>query len=895
MNPRARKKEPPDPLFSIFALPIPSSSIVDLAIYLFDYRLPCPVISFPCLFSVLPCTLHLCPVRSDPPQSRLLGFRARVVDSGAGRRRQRFEGVVGLVVREQRLVAVVVQIGAIVWSDVQQFARLPIGSLRYVLISLSIVYCSNGLPRVLLSTDFRSIKTGSCVSWHGLFRISWPRSSLDSSWRFEMIEPISAVNCFSSLLTSNRKLSRLMVRLLGPIVFGFVPIQSHLLGAVGWYLISSHFDARTQNCLLGWTCILYLRLLLCSLILLVYPGTSAIALLPRICGLSHYCCPAYCVSCSVASALTMKWMPLFWSTSHFCCPFLGLPSSVPLAQAISLTWWACVDRKVLLYPSFHRPCSQCLVHLIQWPLLPPSLGELNISFMMRLLMHFSEAGRELFLNWVILLLLLSLCMGCQVCCYSMLLYNGLPCCFDSGYGRSLSCITLCFALHLIMVVSCSGIGKGVIWGSYLLLVNLILTCHCALVLLANNCPLTDCGPCLLHCISLILRETVCDWLWWEGLCLSHPCSQLPCMSPYLIFDPNQNAMMFRIPDGMVANLHGGWCYFFLMRFFSSPFATWVALFVNWGLPLCWLSLLLGRLAAPKHEPLWSCFCWRLAVTQRVRDEEKGKNPSVYEDFLSETALAIAPVLAFSRDICLLFQWLATGTWHPYDWKTRWVASRMADCYRVFGATAHSIVSSTSSLCCSVDMYCPCTLLFSFSFRLESPDMFVGRFQCNNGIVVRSIFGCCIPCNANIFRDLEQHLCVLGMYLLVLGPCLMALGQHRIMLGIACRGPGLCSTALAWHRTRAWMFIIVVRLSCLFFLSSFLTICAFMDRALRHLLGRSDCLDLSKTIKRPFAVLFDHLCSILWKSSLVCWLFWSLKRLMLLASAAYWFYLKNYSP
>ena len=430
--------------------------------------------------------------------------------------------------------------------------------------------------------------------------------------------------------------------------------------------------------------------------------------------------------------------------------------------------------------SFHRLCSQCLVHLIQWLLLPPYLGDLNISFMMRLFLHFSEAGGELCLSWVILLLLLSLCMVFQLCCYSgigsMLLYNGLPCCFDSGYGRPLSCITLCFVLHSTMVVSCSGSGKGVIWGSYLCLVNLILTCHFAIVLLANNCPLKDYGPCLLHCIS-----------------------------PYLLIDPTQHAMMFRIPDGMVANLHGGWCFTFLMRIFSSSIATWVALFVYWGLPLCWLSLLLGRLAAPKHDPLWSRFCWRLAVAQMVRDEEKGK-PSVYEDFQSETAIAIAPVLVFSRDICLLFQWLETSTWHPYDWQTRWVASRMADCYRVFGATANSIVSFTSSLCCSVDMYCPCTLLFSFSFRLESPDMFVGRFQCNNGTVVRSIFGCCIPsfiiCNVNIFRDLEQHLCVLGMYLLVLGPCLMALEQHRRMLGIACRGPGLCRTALAWHRLMA---------------------------------------------------------------------------------------------
>ena len=488
--------------------------------------------------------------------------------------------------------------------------------------------------RVLLSTDLQSIQPGSCVSWPGLLRITWPRSCLGTSWRVEMVVPNSAANCFSSLLSSTRKLSRLMVRMLGSIDYGFVPIQPHLLGAVGWYLPSSHFDALTLTCLPGWTCILYLRSLLCSLILLVYPGTSTLALLPRICVSSNYCCPVYCVS----SALTMKWMPLFWFISHFCCPFPCLSSLVPHVQALSLIWWVCVGRKFLLYPSFNRLCIQCLVHLFRWLLIPPYLGELTLSYMMRLLMPFSGAGGELCLYWVIPLLLLSLCMVFQFCCYSgvgsMLLYNGLPRCFDSGYCRPLSCITLCFVLQLTMAVSCSGSGKGVIWGFYLCLVhlksltlftrliltfsccilvskstkstvldgNLILTCHFALVFLAGNCLLNDYGPCVLHCISLVLCdlfifffrlepnwftlcETVSDWLWWEGFCPSHPCSQRPCRSPYLLFDPNQHAMMFRMPDGMVANLHGGWFFNFLMRIFSSPIATWVALFVFWGLPL----------------------------------------------------------------------------------------------------------------------------------------------------------------------------------------------------------------------------------------------------------------------------------------------------------------------
>jgi len=96
-----------------------------------------------------------------------------------------------------------------------------------------------------------------------------------------------------------------------------------------------------------------------------------------------------------------------------------------------------------------------------------------------------------------------------------------------------------------------------------------------------------------------------------------------------------------------------------------------------------------------------------------------------------------------------------------------------------GAIDSSVVPFTSSLCCLVGMYCSCILLFSFSFHLEFPVMFVvGRLQCNNGNAVRRIFGCCIPsviiCNVCIFRVLEQHLCVLGM-------CLMALDVHPWML------------------------------------------------------------------------------------------------------------------
>jgi len=258
-------------------------------------------------------------------------------------------------------------------------------------------------------------------------------------------------------------------------------------------------------------------------------------------------------------------------------------------------------------------------------------------------------------------------------------------------------------------------------------------------------------------------------------------------------------------DGMVGKPPPGvWFLRPLMESDSELSESWVALFVIRGLPSFWLSLRLGRWAAPKHVPLWFCFCWRLADSQMDRDEVKGKNPSVYEDYLSETAIAKTPFSVFSCDTWLLLRWFDTGTRHPYEWQPRWAASRSAEVYRAFGAATNSFVSFTSSLCCLVGMYGACTLLFNFSFRLESQVLVViGRLKCNYGTVVRSIFGYCIPsfiiCNVSF---LEQHFCVLSMYSLTLGPCLMALDQHRRMLGLARRGPGSCLTALVWHRLMA---------------------------------------------------------------------------------------------
>jgi len=97
MNPRARKKEPPDPLFSLFDLPIPSSSLVDLAMSLLIHRLPCPDIPFPCPFLdfVLSSVSMFCQIGSPPQpivgvQSTTRRFRSR--PSSAALRRNYWAG-----------------------------------------------------------------------------------------------------------------------------------------------------------------------------------------------------------------------------------------------------------------------------------------------------------------------------------------------------------------------------------------------------------------------------------------------------------------------------------------------------------------------------------------------------------------------------------------------------------------------------------------------------------------------------------------------------------------------------------------------------------------------------------------------------------------------------------
>uniref|UniRef100_A0A7C9AYF2 Uncharacterized protein n=1 Tax=Opuntia streptacantha TaxID=393608 RepID=A0A7C9AYF2_OPUST len=72
----------------------------------------------------------------------------------------------------------------------------------------------------------------------------------------------------------------------------------------------------------------------------------------------------------------------------------------------------------------------------------------SIIFLLQLLWSFSDTS------------LLCCCPGFGL----MLLYNGLPRCYEFGYCRPLGCITWCYVLQLTMAAFCPSSGKGVDWG-----------------------------------------------------------------------------------------------------------------------------------------------------------------------------------------------------------------------------------------------------------------------------------------------------------------------------------------------------------------------------------------------------------------------------------------------
>ena len=511
-------------------------------------------------------------------------------------------------------------------------------------------------------------------------------------------------------------------------------------------------------CLPDWVCTSHLKFWRYPLNSRCYPGYSTLSFLPRCCDLSIACYPVieggihpnlYCDPCVCKSALSPAIVAIYY------------PSN--LSVLISVYWWCVLDTDYIeAMFTVTLVCASCPLALL-----------LLLSMLLGFTLCFGPSGLWLNFAWeheVTVLVPFGFNGNfSHLHCLALLSSTSMLQCWLSDMMATLSILRF---KELILLVHATCYDYH--YRKYGNLVRIIHRMVPVLVISALNsviCVATHsgCSP---------------DYSQWHSGVIK-PHSLMCCSSiligiffdPYLLLAPNQHDMLHRTSDGMADSIHGGWSVTLMTRILSSPIETWVTIFVYWGLPLSWLSLLLGRSTAPKHDPLWSCFCWRMAVSQVVRDEVKGWNPPVYADFLSETA--IVPYLVFSVGTCWLFRWFSTGIWHSFDRQTRWAGSRITDCYRVLGAIVNSMVPLTSSLCSSVGIYFPCTSSFRLSFQLELIiSSVVEQLKYNSGTVGSCIFGRCIPafiiCNVNIFRDLEQHLCVLGMCLMTLGSCFTAL-------------------------------------------------------------------------------------------------------------------------
>jgi len=287
--------------------------------------------------------------------------------------------------------------------------------------------------------------------------------------------------------------------------------------------------------------------------------------------------------------------------------------------------------------------------------------------------------------------------------------------------------------------------------------------------------------------------------------------------------------------------------------------------VNWRIwvfPSILLSLLLGAQFTQNTMLVMVYFCRYLAYPIS-RDEVKGRYPIAYEEKLTEAILA---VLLFAICSSIVVCW--TGGWRllkiqPWWFilQTGWVLTRV-----------HT------------------TTLFKLKLRRLSNDGL--HSQAVVRLYLYSLYDSFCPLVHDVFvawpyRYFLRVTLLYGFYPLntdfVKGPCLKAPVRQGSMPANSLR-----------FATRAWTFIIFFRLRRLYIFGSFLITCAHMDRALRHLLGRSDCLDMSQMIGRTFAVLIGHLMWFHWISSLVCWIVLSLKWHMLLYSEAHWLYLQSYS-
>ena len=202
----------------------------------------------------------------------------------------------------------------------------------------------------------------------------------------------------------------------------------------------------------------------------------------------------------------------------------------------------------------------------------------------------------------------------------------------------------------------------------------------------------------------------------------------------------------------------------MMRFCASPPKFRDKIFLSWGRPSFWLSRLLVSLYAQKNVTRCSYFCWKLAFSQIVWDEVRGKFPLVHEEVFSETSLVV--LLYFTRGICL-FTWCVGAGVRPRSS----VSERRTDNKSVAHSRVYGLQGSMAD---------QIALMFVFSIRPYWPNMVVlDRMQCLMDDVVNSIYECIISsfiiCNLCFLRNSEQHLRVLGL-------CLVALDVHHRMLG-----------------------------------------------------------------------------------------------------------------
>jgi len=128
-------------------------------------------------------------------------------------------------------------------------------------------------------------------------------------------------------------------------------------------------------------------------------------------------------------------------------------------------------------------------------------------------------------------------------------------------------------------------------------------------------------------------------VWWQGLFVPifhtkllrglHPHrlaqhDSMLCLHPWMLDHPS----------------FGGWLTPWLMMIFYSHLFFGFALCLHWTFPGLLLSLPLASKFAPTLVVSHTCVCWLLACGQQGREEVRGKNPTVYDEIISETNMFI---------------------------------------------------------------------------------------------------------------------------------------------------------------------------------------------------------------------------------------------------------------